>query len=72
VLTAGVRHVAACRTRPQEGGDLDMMFLYRRSIPDCWCETGDDLARIVGHVLIHEVGYRFGLGNEDMHRIENS
>jgi predicted Zn-dependent protease with MMP-like domain len=49
-----------------------MIFLYRRPILDCWCETGDDLARIVGHVLIREVGHHFGLGDEDMHRIENS
>jgi predicted Zn-dependent protease with MMP-like domain len=52
--------------------DLDMIFLYRRPILDYWCETGDDLARIVRHVLIHEVGHHFGLSDEDMHRIEKA
>jgi predicted Zn-dependent protease with MMP-like domain len=52
--------------------DLDMIFLYRRPILDYWCETGEDLARIVRHVLVHEVGHHFGLSDEDMHRIENS
>jgi predicted Zn-dependent protease with MMP-like domain len=52
-------------------GDVDMIFLYRRPILDYWCETGEDLARIVRHVLIHEIGHHFGLGDDDMHRIEN-
>jgi predicted Zn-dependent protease with MMP-like domain len=52
--------------------DLDMIFLYRRPILDYWCETGEDLARIVRHVLIHEIGHHFGFSDEDMDRIENS
>jgi predicted Zn-dependent protease with MMP-like domain len=52
--------------------DLDMIFLYRRPILDYWCETGEDLERIIRHVLIHEVGHHFGLSDEDMDRIENS
>ncbi len=51
-------------------GDMDMIFLYRRPILDYWCETGDDLYRIVRHVLIHEIGHHFGLSDADMHRIE--
>jgi len=50
--------------------DLDMIFLYRRPILDYWCETGEDLTRIVRHVLIHEIGHHFGLSDEDMERIE--
>ncbi len=49
---------------------VDMIFLYRRPILDYWCETGEDLARIVRHVLIHEIGHHFGLSDEDMERIE--
>lgn len=48
----------------------DMIFLYRSPILDYWCETGDDLTRIVRHVLIHEIGHHFGLSDEDMERIE--
>lgn len=50
--------------------DIDMIFLYRRPILDYWCETGEDLERIVRHVLIHEIGHHFGLSDADMERIE--
>jgi predicted Zn-dependent protease with MMP-like domain len=52
--------------------DLDMIFLYRRPILDYWCETGEDLAQLVRHVLIHEIGHHFGFSDEDMERIEAS
>ncbi len=51
-------------------GDLDMIFLYRRPILDYWCETGEDLADIVRHVLIHEIGHHFGFSDADMERLE--
>ena len=50
--------------------DIDMIFLYRRPILDYWCETGEDLERVVRHVLIHEIGHHFGLSDADMERIE--
>ena len=50
--------------------DVDMIFLYRRPILDYWCETGEDLAWVVRHVLIHEIGHHFGLSDDDMERIE--
>lgn len=49
---------------------MNMIFLYRRPILDYWCESGDTLAHVVRHVLIHEVGHHFGLSDEDMERIE--
>lgn len=49
---------------------IDMIFLYRRPILDYWCETGDDLYRVVRHVLIHEIGHHFGFSDVDMERIE--
>ena len=52
--------------------DPDMIFLYRRPILDYWCETGEDLAHLVRHVLIHEIGHHFGFSDEDMARIEES
>jgi predicted Zn-dependent protease with MMP-like domain len=54
----------------ESASDLDMIFLYRRPILDFWCETGEDLTRIIRHVLIHEIGHHFGLSDADMHRIE--
>ncbi len=48
----------------------DMVFLYRRPILDYWCETGEDLAHVVRHVLIHEIGHHFGFSDDDMDAIE--
>ena len=53
---------------PQPG--IDAIFLYRRPILDYWCETGEDLADIVRHIVIHEIGHHFGFSDEDMERIE--
>jgi predicted Zn-dependent protease with MMP-like domain len=51
---------------------IDMVFLYRRPILDYWCETGEDLASVVRHVLVHEIGHHLGFSDEDMERIEES
>lgn len=48
----------------------DVITLYRRPILDYWCETGDSLADVVRHVVVHEIGHHFGLSDEDMARIE--
>jgi predicted Zn-dependent protease with MMP-like domain len=48
----------------------DMIFLYRRPLLDYWCETGEDLAHLVRHVMIHEIGHHFGFSDEDMEAIE--
>ena len=51
--------------------DADMVFLYRRPILDYWCETGEDLYRLVRNVVIHEIGHHFGFSDEDMDRLES-
>ncbi|MBI1244880.1 MAG: acetylglutamate kinase [Alphaproteobacteria bacterium] len=48
----------------------NMIFLYRRALLDYWCDSGEDLARIVRHVMIHEIGHHFGFSDDDMERIE--
>jgi predicted Zn-dependent protease with MMP-like domain len=58
--------VSDVRTEP------DMIFLYRRPLLDYWCDTGEDLAHIVRHVMIHEIGHHFGFSDEDMEAIEES
>jgi len=50
--------------------DLDRIYLYRRPILDYWCETEEDLAHVVSHVLIHEIGHHFGFSDADMEALE--
>ncbi len=50
--------------------DVDMILLYRRPLLDEWCETGEDLTRLIRHVLIHEIGHHFGFSDTAMARIE--
>jgi len=57
-------------TDPQP--QIDMIMLYRRPLLDYWCDSGEDLYRLVRHVLIHEIGHHFGFSDDDMERIENS
>lgn len=51
--------------------DTDRIFLFRRPLLDEWCETGIDLATLIRHVMIHEIGHHFGFSDEDMHAIED-
>ncbi len=50
--------------------DIDMIFLYRRSLLDYWVESGERLEVVERHVLIHEIGHHFGFSDADMERIE--
>ncbi len=50
--------------------DVDMIFLYRRPILDYCDETGENLAAVVRHVVIHEIGHHFGFSDDDMEHIE--
>ena len=53
------------------GSTPDRIHLYRRAILDEWVAEGEDLATLVRHVVIHEVGHHFGLSDADMHRLED-
>lgn len=48
-----------------------VITLYRQPLLQEWRETGVDLADLVTHVIVHEVGHHFGLSDDDMHRIED-
>ena len=53
------------------GAAPDRIHLYRRAILDEWVADGEDLATLVRHIVIHEVGHHFGLSDDDMHRLED-
>ena len=55
----------------ESGAVPDRIHLYRRAILDEWIEDGEDLAILVRHIVIHEVGHHFGLSDDDMHRLED-
>ncbi len=46
--------------------DDDTLVLYRRSILDMWCETGDDIQSIMRQVMIEELGRFFEFSDDDM------
>lgn len=48
----------------------DLIFLYRQPILLEWIETGEDLARLVRNVVIHEIAHHFGFSDADIERLE--
>ncbi len=58
------------KTTHHVADDVDRVFLYRNAILLYWIESGEDLAHVVQHVLIHEIGHHFGFSDDDMEAIE--
>ena len=51
----------------------DRIRLFRQPILDEWIAREDEtLEHLVAHVLVHEVGHHFGLGDEAMHALEEA
>jgi predicted Zn-dependent protease with MMP-like domain len=48
----------------------DRIFLYRQPIIDHARRTDTDLARLVRHVLIHEIAHHFGYSDADIAALE--
>jgi predicted Zn-dependent protease with MMP-like domain len=55
----------------ESGSPPDRIHLYRRAILDEWVADCEDLATLVRHIVVHEVGHHFGLSDGDMHRLED-
>lgn len=60
------------RSVEHSGTMPDRIRLFRRPILDEWAGSEDTLEHLVAHVLIHEVGHHFGLGDEAMHALEEA
>jgi len=48
----------------------DLIVLYRKPILLEWIETGEDLARLVASVMIHEAAHHFGFSDDDIAALE--
>ena len=62
----------ASKATADQAVDVDLIFLFRRPILDCWCDSDDTLEEIVTHVLIHEIGHHFGLSDAAMEALEDA
>ena len=47
----------------------DMVFLYRKPILAFAKARGEEVPRVIAHVLIHEIGHHFGLSDDDMYAL---
>ena len=61
--------------RPLRSADMvaplpDMIVLYRQPILLEWIETGEDLARLVANVVIHEAAHHFGFSDAEIAALE--
>lgn len=46
--------------------DDDILIIYRRSVLDLWCETGEDLTQIVRDAMIEEIGNHFDFSDDEI------
>lgn len=46
--------------------DDDVLIIYRRSVLDLWCETGEDLTQIVRDAMIEEIGNHFDFSDDEI------
>lgn len=49
--------------------NADNLVLYRRSILDMWCDTGDDLTKLIRQLMIEEIGRQFGFSDEEINEM---
>jgi predicted Zn-dependent protease with MMP-like domain len=50
----------------------DLVWLYRRPILEEWIERGDvGLARLVRHVLVHEIAHHLGWSDDDIRGVDD-
>ncbi|MEO5587650.1 MAG: metallopeptidase family protein [Novosphingobium sp.] len=69
---SGLYHGRPISEQPLTGEMPPVISLFRQPLLDEWRKTGVDLADLVTHVIVHEVGHHFGLSDEEMHAIEDA
>ncbi len=49
--------------------DDDVLIVFRRSLLDMWCESGEDLTTLVRRVMIEELGRIFDFTDEEINEM---
>ena len=49
----------------------DILYLYRRPILDAWCDTQEDLYILMSRVILQEIGYHFGMTEDEIDMYED-
>ena len=49
----------------------DTLYLYRRAILDAWCDTGEDISRLVNQIVLREIGNHFGFSEDELDMYED-
>ncbi len=44
----------------------DKIVIYRRPILDVWCETGEDLGRLIREIIVEELARGFEFSDDDI------
>ena len=50
----------------KSANDDDLLTLYRRSILDLWCESGDDITSVIRQIMIEEIGRVFDFTDDEI------
>jgi len=54
----------------EKGARADIVFIYRLPLIDFWIEGEASLGGLVRHVLVHQIGGHFGLGADEIAKLE--
>ncbi len=50
----------------------DSLHLFRRPILDVWCDTSEDLTRLVNRIILQEIGNHFGFNESEIEMYEDA
>ena len=50
----------------KDAGDADILYVYRRSVLDMWCDTGEDFSMMLRQLMIEELGKRFDFTEDEV------
>ena len=66
----GVYQSSGPATAMSKTARQDALYLYRRPLLDAWCDTGEDITRLVNQVILREIGNHFGFTEDEIEMYE--